>query len=217
MTCMASLPSSLKHLPFIYKEKWLTFLPRKTSKNTEKTAPNHLQETQQWQQKHSPQLLGKTDLRKPSGCGEQHSDKPALASESAWQLIVIGRGWTVTYRTETRGETRCSHSVRRGSGSMQSLWCFWQQQGTLLPTEHFVSCSRLSALKLGVPPSLVQVWWSRASWSPCGWLRAGKQIFFTPTRILHPRDSPFSSLAGTVLALKKRGMKIHPSQRAAHL
>lgn len=39
MSCTASLPSSLKHLPFLYKEKWLTFLPRKTSKNAEKNSP----------------------------------------------------------------------------------------------------------------------------------------------------------------------------------
>lgn len=200
MSCMASLPSSLKHPSSLHKEKWLTFLPRKTGKNAEETAPNHLQETQQWQQKHSPHLLGKMDPRKPSGCGEQGSDKPALASESAWQLTVIGRGWTVTHRTETHREMGWSHSVRRGSGSTQSLWRFWQQQGTLLPTEHLVSCSHPPVPKLDIPPGSVQVWWSRASWSLCGWLRAGKQILFTPTRILHCRHSPFSSLAGTVLA-----------------
>lgn len=164
------------------------------------------------------------DFRKRSGCGEQGSNKPALASERAdsWQSSREG-GWQPTGQ---------KHVGRRGdpalSGEAQAAWDFNIQglQQLLAAARDFApnraACllSSPSCPQAGRPSKLDPgVMESRASWSLCSSLGAGKKILFTPTGLPHTHlgDSPSSSVAGTALALKKRAVEIHPSQRAALL
>lgn len=115
-------------------------------------------------------------------------------------LTIIRKGQTATHWTEIRGETSQSPSLRRYSGYMQGL------QQLLVVSRDFspniISCPHPPALKLDIFQAQSRN--DRGEQLKPLWLAKSWQAnLFTFTELFHLEGSPFSSITGTALALKK--------------
>lgn len=119
----------------------------------------------------------------------------------------MGRGQTVTHWTERRGEKGWSHTVRRGSGSMQGRQQLLVAARDFAPNRAACLLSSPSCPQAGRPSKLSPGVMEWGQMKPLWLARSWQAIIFTPIGLSRLGDSLFGSVAGPALVLKREPWK----------